>query len=117
MAHMIYLRDVVTLDTEQEKCVGCGMCLLVCPHAVFAIDNGMAVIQNRDACIECGACSVNCPTEAISVRAGVGCATAVINSALGRKSDSCCCVVDSPEKPRELGIDSPGPGANKTTCC
>ena len=117
MAHMIYLRDVVTLDMEQEQCVGCGMCLLVCPHAVFAMDNGTAVIQNRDACIECGACSVNCPAEAISVRAGVGCATAVINTALGRKSDSCCCVIDSPEKPREPDLDSPRPGANKTTCC
>lgn len=117
MAQMIYLRDVVTLNMQQEKCVGCGICLLVCPHAVFSLNNGTAVIQNRDACIECGACSMNCPVEAISVRPGVGCAAAVINTALGRKSDSCCCVIDSPEESRDLVVDSPEAGINKTTCC
>jgi hypothetical protein len=32
--------------------------------------------------------------EAIAVQAGVGCAEAVINAALGRKSSSCCCVIE-----------------------
>jgi len=99
MNQMIYLKDVVTLHMEKEKCVGCGMCFLVCPHAVFAMTDSLAVIRNRDACIECGACSLNCPAEAISVQVGVGCAAAVINTALGRKDDSCCCVISSPEEP------------------
>ena len=99
MNQMTYLKDVVTLHLEQEKCVGCGTCLLVCPHAVFAMTDSMAQIRDRDACIECGACSMNCPVDAISVQVGVGCATAVINAALGRKGDSCCCVIDTPEEP------------------
>ena len=49
MGRMIYLKDVVTLGMHPEKCVGCGMCLLVCPHAVYGLNNGTAVIQNRDA--------------------------------------------------------------------
>ena len=36
------------------------------------------------------ACALNCETEAITVAAGVGCATAVINAALGRESTCCC---------------------------
>jgi len=59
------------------------------------MQNGSASIENRDHCMECGACARNCPTEAITVKAGVGCAAAVINSALGRDGSSCCCVIDS----------------------
>jgi NAD-dependent dihydropyrimidine dehydrogenase PreA subunit len=94
MGELIYLKDVVTLELDEEKCVGCGMCLVVCPHAVLGMNNGNARIEKRDACMECGACARNCPVEAVTVQAGVGCAAAVINAALGRQSSSCCCVVE-----------------------
>lgn len=95
MEQFIYLKDVVTLAFDQEKCVGCGMCTVVCPHEVILLDDGKARIANRDACMECGACAQNCPTEALSVDAGVGCAAAVINSVLGRKDSACSCVIDT----------------------
>ena len=98
MGQLIYLRDVVTLKLDQKACVGCGMCLLVCPHAVLSLTNGKIEIANRDACMECGACARNRPAEALSVRSGVGCAAAVINSMLGRKKSSCCCTIDPEEK-------------------
>jgi NAD-dependent dihydropyrimidine dehydrogenase PreA subunit len=97
MGELIYLKDVVTLKLDQQKCIGCGMCLLVCPHAVLNLPNGKVEIANRDACMECGACAQNCPTQALSVRPGVGCAAAVIKDMLGIKSSSCCCVVESKE--------------------
>ena len=97
MGQFIYLKDVVTLAFDQEKCVGCGMCIVVCPHAVTLLDDGKARIENRDACMECGACAQNCPTAALSVDAGVGCAAAVINSALGREDSASCCVIDNKE--------------------
>ena len=106
MGEMIYLKDVVTLDLAREKCAGCGMCIFVCPHAVLGLNNGTARIQDRDACMECGACAMNCPADAISVSSGVGCAAAVINSALGRKDSSSCCTVDSPEKPSEQSAEN-----------
>jgi ferredoxin len=88
---MTYLKDVVTLSFHEEKCIGCGMCVEVCPHGVIAMNGkDRAWIEDRDACMECGACSRNCPTEAITVQAGVGCAAAVINTMLGR-TDECCC--------------------------
>jgi NAD-dependent dihydropyrimidine dehydrogenase PreA subunit len=95
MKRLIYLKNVVTLKLNEEKCIGCGACVEVCPHAVIGM-NGVnrAGIQDRDACIECGACSRNCPTEAVSVQAGVGCAAAVINTMLGRDPSSCCCTIE-----------------------
>ena len=106
MGKMIYLSDVVTLNLDHEKCVGCGICLVVCPHDVFSMNNGNAMIQDRDSCMECGACSRNCPSEAVTVKAGVGCAAAVINSALGRDASSCCCVIE-PDSNAESGPVKP----------
>ena len=99
MERMLYLKDVVTLSLNEEKCIGCGMCIDVCPHAVIGMNGSdRAWIQDRDACMECGACSRNCPTEAVSVQAGVGCAAAVINSILGRDPSSCCCTIETCEQ-------------------
>ena len=106
MVRMVYLKDVVTLKLDEQKCVGCGTCLTVCPHSVLGPDNGRVRIENRDACMECGACAQNCPTQALRVNAGVGCAAAVINSALGRKDSACCCVIE-PKKP----------GGDPGVCC
>ena len=106
---MLYLTDVVTLSLNEEKCIGCGMCIDVCPHAVIGMnDSDRAWIQDRDACMECGACSRNCPTETVSVQAGVGCAAAVINSMLGRDPSSCCCTIESCEQTEEQ---------KKASCC
>jgi ferredoxin len=84
----VYLRDVVSLRLDVERCNGCGVCLQVCPHAVLLRADGRVRIGERDACMECGACALNCPTEALSVRAGVGCATAILKS--GSSSRPCC---------------------------
>ncbi|MFC1868454.1 mercury methylation ferredoxin HgcB [Thermodesulfobacteriota bacterium] len=115
MEELIYLKDVVTLALDKEKCVKCGMCLIVCPHAVFSMNEKHVYIKNRDACMECGACAQNCPYDAITVKSGVGCAAAVINSALGRKSSSCCCVIEDDDTSVNKQICSEN--ARKLGCC
>lgn len=86
-----YLQNVVTLELSPEKCIGCGMCREVCPHRVFAAEAGKARLLNRDACMECGACARNCPATAISVRAGVGCAFAIVQGKLRGTEPACGC--------------------------
>jgi ferredoxin len=43
------------------------------------MDEKRARVVDKDACMECGACALNCPVTAISVDAGVGCASGMIN--------------------------------------
>jgi len=90
-----YLKNVVTLALNAEKCTGCGRCAEVCPHGVFAVDNRKAWIVDKDFCMECGACAKNCPLNAISVEAGVGCAYAFIMGWLTGKEPNCACSDDS----------------------
>ncbi|HBF39365.1 MAG TPA: ferredoxin [Firmicutes bacterium] len=92
-----YIKNVVSLDLNVEKCIGCGRCREVCPHHVFKMENRKALIQNRDGCMECGACARNCPAEAITVRAGVGCAAAIVMGKL-RGSAPYCGDSDEPNK-------------------
>jgi NAD-dependent dihydropyrimidine dehydrogenase PreA subunit len=96
MAELRYLPNVVTLKLDVEKCTGCGLCTIVCPHGAFAVEDRKARVVDRDACMECGACARNCEFQAISVRAGVGCATAVLRSMTSGGECSCDCSAPSP---------------------
>ena len=91
MDNQRYLRNVSTLEYDSSKCVGCNMCVEVCPHHVFRLTNKRAEITDRDKCMECGACALNCKTGAIQVNQGVGCATAVIWGFLKGTEPSCDC--------------------------
>jgi len=72
MKEFRHLDDVSSLVLDRDKCIGCGLCTEVCPHAVFEMDQKKAHIVDFNACMECGACVNNCPGEAISVNPGVG---------------------------------------------
>ena len=79
-----------TLEYIPALCIGCEMCIYVCPHGVFALNGSAVRLVRPDACMECGACQLNCPTGALAVDSGVGCAAAMIRAALtGRKDASC----------------------------
>ena len=85
-----YLKNVTTLSLDASLCTACRMCEAVCPHAVFRVADKKCSIEDKDACMECGACAKNCRAGALTVKAGVGCAAAVINSMIG-KSGACEC--------------------------
>ncbi len=88
---LIYLKNVSTLKIDPSRCGGCGMCAEVCPHAVFEIRSRKAHIVNQDLCMECGACARNCAASAVTVRAGVGCANAIIRGKLKGTEPVCGC--------------------------
>ena len=67
------------------------MCVEVCPHSVFRIQNRKAQIMDLDLCMECGACAKNCAANALTVRAGVGCADAIIRGKLNGTEPICGC--------------------------
>jgi ferredoxin len=96
MRGFVYLPGVVTLELDQDACIGCGICTAVCPHLILEMRGSKAAISDRDSCMECGACALNCPVRAISVDAGVGCAGGMINQWLAgfnirlRNDNSCC---------------------------
>jgi ferredoxin len=91
MKHIEYLKNVVTLQLDEEKCNGCGMCVQVCPHEVFTIRHHKSKILNRDRCMECGACAKNCAVGALSVTTGVGCAAGIIKGLIGGTEPTCDC--------------------------
>jgi Pyruvate/2-oxoacid:ferredoxin oxidoreductase delta subunit len=98
-----------TLEYDESKCSGCGMCSVVCPHRVFAQSGRVAEMQHYERCMECGACSLNCPAGAIEVESGVGCASALMLAALrGRDDGDACC------GPGDDCGDSPSGGGS---CC
>jgi ferredoxin len=99
---MRYMVNVVSLELFPERCTGCGRCLEVCPHEVFAQDGKTVRIVDRDRCIECGACMMNCSFGAIRVNSGVGCAAAIINGLIKGGEPECGCG---------------GSGASNTSCC
>ncbi len=86
-----YLKNVATLQLDSLKCTGCGICTQVCPHEVFTIEKGKALVQAKDNCMECGACAKNCPFQAVTVEAGVGCAFAILRGKLTNSPPSCDC--------------------------
>ena len=93
MKNFRYLENVSTISLDSQKCIGCGVCEIVCPHGVFRVTAKKARMVDYNGCMECGACGLNCPVEAIRVTPGVGCAAYIIQAWLkGSKAGDCeCC--------------------------
>lgn len=54
------------LYIDNEKCVGCGLCVKSCGLSALALENKKAVVSA--ACVMCGICAGSCPSDAISIR-------------------------------------------------
>ena len=92
-----YIDGAAILRLNEQVCIGCGMCVTVCPHRIFTLHKNKASITDYNGCMECGACATNCPTKAIYVNPddGCGCAALIINRWLSRimkkQVDLGCC--------------------------
>jgi len=62
-------RDPLTslVNVEEERCIGCGTCALVCPLGVPKLDTAQKKMVKCDLCQgeEIPACVANCPNEAL----------------------------------------------------
>jgi 2-oxoacid:acceptor oxidoreductase delta subunit (pyruvate/2-ketoisovalerate family) len=53
---------------DEGKCVGCNVCVVVCPvGAIKKNEKGVAQV-NEDVCKGCGLCAARCPEQAISMK-------------------------------------------------
>ena len=50
---------------DAEECVGCGICVKVCPAHVIKIKGGKAHIAKKN-CIRCFCCMEFCPKKAVA---------------------------------------------------
>jgi adenylylsulfate reductase subunit B len=56
----------MSIAINQNKCVGCGQCALVCPGNLIRILDGRAVIRRQKDCWGCTSCLKECKTGAIA---------------------------------------------------
>jgi ferredoxin len=49
------------------RCIGCELCVRICPHKVLALVDNLPKIVNPEVCDYTGACQEVCPSGAISL--------------------------------------------------
>jgi len=52
---------------NSSKCIGCELCVRVCPNGALAMIDDVAAVVNPELCNYSGICQEICPTEAISL--------------------------------------------------
>jgi nitroreductase/formate hydrogenlyase subunit 6/NADH:ubiquinone oxidoreductase subunit I len=58
----------VTTIIDQEKCIGCELCVKVCPSETISMQEGKANVTG-DRSLQCGHCVAVCPVDAVRVDA------------------------------------------------
>lgn len=52
------------MKIDNDKCIGCGMCIDNCNQEAIDSDKNHHIIINNFICVNCGDCKSNCPGEA-----------------------------------------------------
>ncbi|MCL1827593.1 MAG: 4Fe-4S binding protein [Candidatus Cloacimonetes bacterium] len=55
----------MAVTVETAKCVGCGVCVDICPVSALALEGDKVKVSSE--CIDCGACVDQCPVEALKL--------------------------------------------------
>ena len=60
-----HAKGAVTVRGCSQGCIGCGMCIKICPHDAIHIEKNLAVID-YEKCTSCGLCAAVCPKKLIA---------------------------------------------------
>ncbi len=60
-----FLRKMIPIELEKEKCTSCGLCVKLCPVGNITLEDGIVF---SDKCQLCMRCFSYCPTEAIGFK-------------------------------------------------
>ncbi len=58
-------KALTTIQIDQEKCKGCGLCQKSCPVSAIKGENREKRTIDQSKCIKCGTCKDKCPFKAI----------------------------------------------------
>ena len=55
---------------NEENCIGCTLCIQVCPRGVYQMDTTKhrAIIIKAEDCVNCSACVHQCPTKCLTIK-------------------------------------------------
>jgi len=60
-------RELIRYQVVPDKCIGCGVCLKVCPHGAVTGEVKKLHTIHSDKCTKCGMCKEHCKFDAIIV--------------------------------------------------
>ena len=52
---------------DPDLCIGCGICVEMCPNEVLEMIDDISTMVNEEECAACGICETNCEYGAIQV--------------------------------------------------
>jgi len=62
----VIIIEKLTIKIDEQKCVGCGLCVSACKESAIGLVNGKAKLIHENYCDGLGNCLPVCPTKAIT---------------------------------------------------
>ena len=56
-----------TAEVDSEICIGCGVCIKLCPYSAISKNEENVVFVNKVLCKACGVCGASCLVNAITI--------------------------------------------------